>query len=71
MFCQLKNSLKYVNIQPCHRLTCKCYENFKGSAIKLSNPAKETSTQIRVNDFMKYQRCYNKHVVQNRDIFLL
>lgn len=64
MFFQLRNTLKYVSIRPCHRLTCECYQKFK----PLSDA---TKTSISVEEYDNYWQCYKKIQGENRDIFLL
>lgn len=64
MFCQLKHTLKYVNVQPCHRGKCACYKNFAKRATK-------ETLKITSYEFQSYKSCRKSNHVQSRDVFLL
>ena len=68
MFCQLKNSLKYVNIRPCHRMTCECYQKFND---RVTEDTRKNGLKIDNKEHKKYKVCYTSNEVPGRDIFLL
>jgi len=69
MFCRLKSSLRYVSIQPCHRMACVCYKDFK--IIEKKKKCKDNTIEIDQNKYDKYQICYESNEVPERNIFLL
>lgn len=68
MFLQLKNTLKFVNIKPCARDICRCFNDLEKYNKK--NYKKYTNS-ISEEKYYKYEKCYEKQTDINRDIFLL
>lgn len=68
MFLQLINTLKVVNVKPCSKECCRCFNRIK----RLNQyDYKNYAGRISEEEFYKYDKCYKKQTNINRDIFLL
>lgn len=71
MFCQLKNSVRHVHINPCKRIICNCYQRFKADRDK--QQIVDVPLQIPRTTYYEYAMCYKQSGLKNneKDVFLL
>lgn len=67
MFCQIKSTLRYVNIKPCRKYVCKCFEDFEKRNKK---HLEDYALPISKNEYHKYLLCRKQFRQPNNGIFI-
>ena len=53
MFFQVRNTLRFVSIEPCHLMKCECFN-------KLKPLVRGTNPNLSKNEYHRYKKCYRK-----------